>query len=216
MSLTLHYHPLSSACWKVLVALYENDTPFEGRVVDLMDPAQRAEFAKLSPLVKFPVLVDAARARVIAETSIIIEYLARYYPTQVALIPADPELALEARLWDRLYDFYVHDPMQRVVADRLRPKENKDPYGVEQLKSQIQQTYALIEQQMSHWPWAAGGEFTLADCAACPALYYANRVSPIAESQPNVRAYLKRLMERASFARVLREAEPYEGMFPKE
>ncbi|HEY6556895.1 MAG TPA: glutathione S-transferase family protein [Polyangiaceae bacterium] len=216
MSLTLHYHPLSSACWKVLVALYENDTRFEGRVVDLLDPAQRAEFAKISPLVKFPVLVDAVRARVVPETSIIIEHLARHYPGKVALIPADPDAALEARLWDRVYDFYVHDPMQRVVADRLRPKENKDPYGVEQLKSQIQQAYALIEQQMGQKPWAAGDDFTLADCAACPALYYANRVSPIAESQPNVRAYLKRLMERASFARVLREAEPYAAMFPKE
>lgn len=216
MSLTLHYHPLASACWKVLVALYESDAPFRGQIVDLMDPAQRDDFAKLSPLVKFPVLVDDARGRVVPETSIIIEYLSHNYPHNAALIPTDPALALDVRLWDRLFDFYVHDPMQRVVADRLRPKESRDAHGVGQAKSQIQQAYAVIDRHMADKRWAAGDAFSMADCAACPALHYAHRVSPIGDAHGHVRAYLERLTLRDSFARVLREAEPYAAMFPEE
>jgi glutathione S-transferase len=216
MSLTLHYHPLASACWKVLVALYETGTAFRGQLVDLMDPAQRAELAELSPFVKFPVLVDDARQQAIPETSIIIEYLAQYYPGSVTLLPADPAAAVQARLWDRLFDCYVHDPMQRVVGDRLRPKDDRDAYGVAQHKTQLEQAYGVIERHMADKRWALGDTFSIADCAACPALYYADRVAPIGEAHAHVRAYLERLKRRDSFARVLREAEPYAGMFPEE
>jgi glutathione S-transferase len=215
MSLTLHYHPLASACWKVLIALYENDTPFQAHFVDLADPVARADLAKLWPLVKFPVLVDDARGRVVPETSIIIEYLARYHPGKVSLLPKDPDAALTARLRDRFYDFYVHDPMQKIVLDRLRPEEKRDPYGVEQAKSLIEKTYSIIDQDMAKNQWATGDDFTLADCAACPALYYANQVAPIGAAYQHVSAYLKRLTERPSFARVLREAEPYFVNFPR-
>jgi len=215
MSLTLHFHPLASACWKVLVALYENDTPFRGNVVDLSNPAERAALAELWPLMKFPVLVDDVRKSVVPETSIIIEYLDCYHPGKLRFIPTDPDAARQARLGDRFYDFYVHDPMQKIVADRLRPAGTKDPHGVEQSRSLIEHAYSMIDRDMAKRRWAAGDEFTIADCAASPALYYANRVAPIGDAHPNVAAYLKRLMERPSFARVLREAEPYFAMFPK-
>ncbi len=215
MSLTLHFHPLASACWKVLVALYENDTPFRGNIVDLSDPVARAELAKLWPLVKFPVLVDDARGSVVPETSIIIDYLDRYHPGKARFIPDDPDAARQARLADRVYDFYVHDPMQKIVADRLRPEGTKDHHGVEQQKALIEQAYSMLDRDMAKRRWAAGDEFTIADCAACPALYYANRVTPIGDAHPHLAEYLKRLTERPSFARVLREAKPYFHMFPR-
>ena len=160
--------------------------------------------------------ISEYKRRQAGRRSIVIEYLAQHHPGKGALIPADRELALEVRLWDRLFDFYVHEPMQRVVADRLRPKESRDAHGVSQAKAQIQQAYAVIDRHMADKRWAAGDAFSMADCAACPALHYADRVAPIGDAHGHVRAYLERLTRRDSFARVLREAEPYAAMFPEE
>lgn len=214
MTLTLHYHPLASFCWKVLVALYENDTPFEPVIVDLMDPQSRAAFYALWPIGKMPVLVDAARDRTVPESSIIIEYLAQHCPGRTALIPADPDEARRARLADRFYDSYVHAPMQKIVTDRIRPEGKQDPYGVEEARKQLATAYAMIEQDMAAKQWAMGDAFSIADCAACPALFYADKVAPLGEEHPNTAAYLERLKARPSFARVLDEAEPYFRMFP--
>jgi len=212
--LTLHYHPLSSFCWKVLIALYENETPFTAKVVDLGDAAQRAALLRLWPIGKFPVLEDAARDRIVPESSIIIEYLAQHYPGSVTLVPADSSLALQTRLRDRFYDHYVHLPMQRIVADRMRPDAQKDSIGVAAARAQIETAYAMIENDLGDEPWAMGDAFTMADCAAAPALYYANVAVPIGTRRPHTVAYLHRLMTRPSFARVLTEAEPYFQYFP--
>jgi glutathione S-transferase len=216
MSLTLHYHPLSSFCWKVLVALYENDTPFTPHPVDLGDEAERAALLKLWPIGKFPVLRDDATDRTIPETSIIIEHLDHQYPGRTRFIPADPKLALQTRLRDRFYDLYVHLSMQKVVGDRLRPAENKDPYGVEEAKARIQSCYGMIDKEVATKTWTMGEAFSIADCAAAPALFYANKVLPFGEPHKNVAAYLDRLQARPCFARVIREAEPYFKMFPQE
>uniref|UniRef100_B0T5Y2 Glutathione S-transferase domain n=1 Tax=Caulobacter sp. (strain K31) TaxID=366602 RepID=B0T5Y2_CAUSK len=214
MSLTLHMHPLASYCWKVLIALYENDTPFEARLVDLGDPAAAAAFKALWPTGKMPLLQDAARDRVVPETSIIIEYLQAAYPGPVRFIPDDPDAALRVRLLDRLFDLYVMTPMQAIVGDRIRPADAKDPYGVASARSQLAMAYGLIEAELAGRTWAAGEAFSLADCAAAPALFYADKVAPLTDAHPNVSAYLDRLLARPSFARVLREAEPYFAMFP--
>ena len=215
MSLTLHMHPLSSYCWKVLIALYENDTPFEARVLDLGDPAVVAAFKALWPTTKMPLLCDTARDRTVPETSIIIEYLQAIYPGPVRFIPDDPDAALRTRLMDRLFDLYVMTPMQAIVADRIRPADVvKDPYGVAQARTQLAMAYDLLETELAGRTWAAGEAFSLADCAAAPALFYANKVAPLGEDHPIVSAYLDRLLERPSFARVLQEAEPYFTMFP--
>ncbi|MFO0572422.1 MAG: glutathione S-transferase family protein [Polyangia bacterium] len=214
MSLTLYMHPLSSYCWKVLVGLYENATPFTAQVVDLGNEASRAAFLRVWPIGKFPVLRDEARGRTIPESSIILEYLSQHHPGAVALVPADPESALEARLWDRFYDHYVHEPMQKIVGDRLRPPGEGDPLGVEQARERLRTAYGMIEPEMAKRTWAAGEAFTLADCAAAPALHYANRVVPLGDGHKSVAAYLRRLEERPSFARVLREAQPYAHLFP--
>lgn len=216
MSLTLHMHPLASYCWKVLIALYENDTPFEAHLVDLGDPRVVAAFKALWPTARMPLLVDEARDRTVPETSIIIEYLQAAYPGPVRFIPDDPETALRARLLDRLFDNYVQEPMQKIVGDRIRPAGAKDPHGVAHARAQLAMAYDLLEGQLAGRTWAAGEAFSLADCAAAPALFYADKVAPLGAAHPVVSAYLDRLLARPSFARVLQEAEPYFAMFPTE
>jgi glutathione S-transferase len=216
MSLTLHFHPLSSFCWKVLIALYENDTPFTPHSVDLGNEAERAALLKLWPIGKFPVLRDDARDRTIPETSIIIEYLDTHYPGATRFIPADQKLALQTRLRDRFYDLYVHLSMQKIVGDRLRPEGKKDPHGVEEAKARLQSCYGMIDKEVATKPWAMGEAFGLADCAASPALFYANKVMPFGDSNKNLITYFDRLTARPSFARVIKEAEPYFRMFPQE
>jgi glutathione S-transferase len=215
MSLTLYFHPLSSFCQKVLVALYENGTPFEPQIVDLGDETSRADFKKIWPLGKFPVLRDEAKDRTVPEGSIIIEYLAQHYPGKTRFLPTDPDLAWQTRLRDRFYDLYVNVPMQKVVTDRLRPAGKNDSHGVEEAKTLLQTAYGMIEQEMGTRTWAIGDEFTMADCAAAPALFYANMVIPLGDAHRNVAAYLGRLMERPSFARVIEEAKPYLALIPK-
>jgi glutathione S-transferase len=215
MSLKLHFHPLASFCQKVLVALYENDTPFEPHLVDLGDEASAAEFKELWPIGKMPVLRDEARNRTIPESSIIIEYLAQHYPGRRRLLPADPDLARQTRLRDRFYDLYVQEPMQKVVTDRLRPAGAHDPFGVEQAKALLQTAYGMIDEEMATRTWAMGDGFSMADCAAAPALFYANLVLPFGDTHKNAARYLGRLMERPSFARVIEEARPYFALFPQ-
>ena len=225
MSLTLYYHPLSSYCMKALVALYENDTPFTPQLVNLSDERANAEFKKIWPLAKFPVLRDAARARTIPESSIIIEYLAQHYPGKTQLIPADPELARQVRFHDRFFDLHVHEHMGKAITDRLRPAGKNDTYGVEQAKTKLATACAMIDRGMagktlsdktlSDKAWVMGDAFTMADCAAAPALFYANIVLPLADAHKNTAAYLGRLMQRPSFARALKEAEPYFAKIPK-
>ena len=215
MSLKLYFHPLASFCWKALIALYENDTPFEPHVVDLANETSRAEFKKIWPIGKFPVLRDDARDVTVPESSIIIEYLSQHYPGRSQLVPTDADLARQTRLRDRFYDLYVHEPMQKIVGDRLRPPGKNDPHGVEQARAQLQTAYGMIDREMAAKTWAMGDAFTMADCAAAPALFYANKVLPFDGTHKNAAAYLGRLMERPSFARTVKEAQPYFGLFPQ-
>jgi glutathione S-transferase len=215
MSLTLHFHPLSSFCQKALIALYENDIPFEPHIVNLMDAAENAAFRKLWPVGKFPVLRDEARDRTIPESSIIIEYLAQHHPGRSKLVPADEDLARRTRLSDRFFDLYVNVPVGKVVTDRLRPAGKNDPHGVADARALLKTSLDMIEADMAGKIWAMGEAFTMADCAAAPALFYANIVMPFAETHKNAAAYLGRLKARPSYARVLKEAEPYLAMMPK-
>src|SRR5215204_2682639 len=192
MTLVLYFHPLSSFCQKALIALYENGTPFEPRIVDLSDEASRAALLRLWPIGKFPVLRDEARDRLSPESSVIIEYLDQHYPGPAPLVPADPELALKTRLADRFYDLYVHEPMQKIVGDRLRPAGKRDAFGVAQAKARLQTAYAMIGAEMARQMWAAGETFTAADCAAAPALFYARLVLPFGDAHPNLARYFAR------------------------
>jgi glutathione S-transferase len=214
MSLTLHYHPLASFCWKVQIALYENETPFTGEVVNLGDKQASAHFFDLWPVGKMPVLRDDRRDRTVPETTVIIEYLDRYYPGAQKLLPADEELRLDARLWDRFFDFYVQQPMQRIVAQQLRPEAERDPRAVPESTATLQTAYGMLERQMSTRTWVTGDAFTLADCAAFPALFYSGTLVPFAETHPKTANYFERLTQRPSVRRVIDEARPYFKFYP--
>lgn len=172
------------------------------------------EWLTLWPLGKFPVLRDPVRDATLAEASIIIEYLALHEPGTFHPLPASADAALEARLMDRLFDNYVMTPVQALVADRLRPPAAPDPHGVTEARAVLTKAYGVLEQRLAGRPWAAGREFSLADCAAAPSLYYADRIVPLRQDHPQLGAYLDRLEARPSFARVLREMQPWWHMFP--
>jgi glutathione S-transferase len=210
MTLVLHAHPFSSYSQKVLIALYENATPFTSRL--LGDADSFAELAKLWPLRLMPVLTDGDE--VVREASIIVEHLMLRHPGPVRLIPQDSEAALKVRFLDRVFDNYVMAPMQRVVFDALRGAGERDPRGVADAKARLDQSYEWIDGELKGRPWAAGEAFTLADCAAAPSLFYADWVHPIAEKFGTVRAYRARLLRRPSFARAVEEARPYRAFFP--
>lgn len=216
MSLKLYFHPLASFCHKALIALYERGVAFEPVLVDLGDERSSAVFRAIWPMAKMPVLRDEARGHTVAESTIIIEYLDTYYPDGTPFLPLAEDRAWQTRLWDRVYDHYVQEPMQKIVTDRLRPDGKNDSFGVDQAKGQLREAYDMIDQVMESKTWTMGNDFTLADCAAAPALFYANTVVPFGPAHRNLPAYLDRLMERPSFARVLAEAQPYFGLFPME
>ncbi|HKS62639.1 MAG TPA: glutathione S-transferase family protein, partial [Xanthobacteraceae bacterium] len=178
MSLTLHFHPLSSFCHKALIALYENGTPFTPNIVNLMDDGERTALRKLWPIGKFPVLRDDARGETVPESSVIIEYLDQHYPGTTRFIPADREQMRETRLRDRFFDLYLHLPMQRIVGERLRPADKKDPHGLAEARTTADTALGMVEQQMAAGLWAMGDTFTIADCAAAPPLFYLDKIAP--------------------------------------
>ena len=213
MTLQLFYHPLASYCWKVLIALYESGTEFEGHIVDLGNREQRAELEALWPFVKFPLLRDTTTGEVTPESTILLEWLALRQPSARWLLAADEARALRTRALDRFFDTYVHEPMQKIVGDKLRGEGQHDPTGVEAARATLTTAYATLERRIDG-AWADGDAFSLADCAAYPALYYANRVQSIPADHLKTRAYLARLNARPSVQRVMKEAEPYLHLFP--
>ncbi|MEO6299898.1 MAG: glutathione S-transferase family protein [Paracoccaceae bacterium] len=213
MPLTLYSHPLASYCHKVLIALYENDTPFTAYLLDLGNPGEAAKFVDLWPVGKMPVLHDSDRNTTIAESSIIIEYLDQHH-FRAKLLPADAQQNLDTRLWDRFCDLHIHEHMQKVVADSLRPDGSKDPTGVTDAHNRLKTAYAMLDRHMANRDWPAAERFTLADCAATPALFYASIVSPFPPDHPHLTAYFERLLARPSVQRVLAEARPFFQYFP--
>lgn len=211
MSLVLHQHPFAMVCWKVLIALYERDLPFTADLVE----ADRSALAAMWPPASIPVLVDDGA--VVPESSIIVEHLDRHGDAP-PLIPPAPQQALQARLWDRVADGYLTTPVQRIVGDALRAPEAKDQHGVSQAHATLDLAYATLEHQLSgreHGRWLAGEEFTLADCAAAPALHYADVLHPLdRDARPALSGYFDQLLARPSVARVVDEARPYRELFP--
>jgi glutathione S-transferase len=211
VSLRLYAHPFSSYCQKVLIPLYENQTPFELRLLALGDERVAAEHAALWPLKRMPVLVDDDRT--VVEASIIVEHLDLCHPGPIRLIPPDPRAALDVRMMDRFFDNYVMTPMQKIVGNALRSPEHRDPQGVADARTLLDAAYSWLDGVVRGREWAAGA-FSLADCAAAPALLYADWVHPIGDAFSHVRAYRQRLLARPSFARAVEEARPYRPLFP--
>ena len=208
--LTLYAHPFSSYCQKVLVALWENETPFIYR--HLEEPGAGEEMHRLWPIGQFPVLVDAGRT--VAESSIIIEHLDLHHPGPVRFLPEDRKAALEVRFLDRFFDNHVMNAMQKPVAEALRKEGARREIAHAEARVALDTAYAWLEERLEDRLWAAGGDFTLADCAAAPALFYADWVHEIGGAFPILRAYRRRLLERPSFARAVEEGRPYRHYFP--
>ena len=207
----LFAHPFSSYCQKVLVALYENDTGFELR--HLEQAPYMDELAALWPMKRFPVLVDGDRT--VLEASTIIEYVQLRHPGPAPMLPADPLQAVQVRMLDRFFDNYVSTPQQKVVFDRLRAEGDRDPYGVAEARRMLETSYAWLERHLADGrTWAAGEDFSLADCAASPFLFYADWTHPIPQSHARVHAYRARLLARPAFARAVDEARPFRAYFP--
>jgi glutathione S-transferase len=208
----LFAHPFSSYSQKALIALYENEIPFTFRMLAPDNPENGAEFAARWPIQRFPILVDGNRT--IFEASSIIEYLDVHYPGRSRLIPVDPDLAIDVRMMDRVFDNYVMGMMQKSVLDAIRPPDVRDAHGVAEARAMLDAAYAWLDGRMADREWAVGEAFTLADCAAAPALFYADWAQPIPPRFANLTAYRQRLLARPSFARAVEEARPYRAFFP--
>jgi glutathione S-transferase len=211
-ALTLHEHPFASYCWKALIALYERDVPFARSQID--DDADRARLAELWPMASMPVLEDADAGIALPESTIVVEYLDRFGDAP-SLIPPEPDAALRARLWDRVIDGHVQTPMQKIVLDSIRPEGTGDPHGIEAAREDLGRIYPVLDQQLRGGDWLAGPDFTLADCAAAPALFYARAVRRWDEDRlADLTRYYEALTSRSSVARVIDEARPFRDFFP--
>ncbi len=207
----LYTHPFSSYCQKALIAFYENGTPFEERFLE--DPGAMDELAALWPMKRFPLLVDGDRT--VMEATAIIEYLTALYPGPTRLIPQDPILAVETRMMDRVFDNYVNRPQQDIIFEAIRPEgANPDPYGVTRAREMLETSYVWLNERMAGREWAAGDSFSLADCAAAPALFYADWTHEIPANLGHLIAYRQRLLARPSFARCVEEARRFRPYFP--
>ena len=212
MAPILYGHPFASFVWKPLIALYEREVTFTFRMVDPDHPQNQTRIAELSPTGQFPALVDGDRE--IVESNCVIEYLDLFHGDTSPMVPRDSREALEARMMTDVFDDYVQAPMQRIVGDALRAQDEKDPRGVADAHSLLDRTYAWLDRRMQGREWAAGARFTIADCAAAPALFYSDWVRAIPPDQAALVAYRARLLARPSVARVVNEARPYRGFFP--
>jgi glutathione S-transferase len=209
--LTLYAHPFAAYCWKVLIALYENATPFGYRVVE--HAADWAELEALWPIKKFPVLTDGNTT--VVESTIIVEYLMRRFPGPAQMIPTNEDAALAVRSMDRVFDNYVMTPMQTLVSDRMRTDSEREAKSAADARKLLNVVYGWLETQVTHESWLCGGTFSLAECSAAPALFYADWVHPIGDRFPGVLAYRRRVLARPSVARVVGEARPYRTLFPR-
>ena len=212
MTLALYGHPFSSYTQKALIALYENNTPFEFREVGPETPEHFAEVERRSPVGKFPMLVDGARS--LAEASIIIEYLQMNHPGPVRLIPDDPAAALEVRFMDRFFDLHVMDAMQIAVEAALGRVAMTREDGLALATQRLERAYAWLDKYLGTRTWAAGEAYSMADCAASMALFYADWIYRIPEKYAVVRAYRARLLARPSYARAVDEARRFRHFFP--
>jgi glutathione S-transferase len=208
----LYYFPLSGYSQKTLTALYEKGAKFEPVLVNLFNPTEKAEYAKVNRLGKVPFLHVSEGDWKVPESSIIIEYIDRHCPGGTKLIPDDPDLARQVRFRDRLFDLYVNEPTGKIFFDGMRPEGSKDPYGVKLAHERLESTLTLVDEIMAKNTWAMGDAFTMADCAAAPALNQVKMMGMLGKYR-HVEAYANRLCERPSYARVLKEAEPFMAQF---
>lgn len=212
MTLVLYAHPFSSYCQKVEIALYESGISFALKMLGPETPENFEAFSRMWPIKRMPLLLDDGRP--IMESSVIIEHLTLHHAAAAELLPRDAAATLDIRFMDRFFDNYVMTPMQRIVADHLRPAEKRDPQTITDARALLDDVYAWLDARMASREWASGNRFSMADCAAAPALFYADWVHPISDDLPAAKAYRARLLARPSVTRAVNEARPYRSLFP--
>jgi len=206
----LYGHHFSSYTWKALIALYANEIDFEFRPLDEDHPENVAVVQGAGPLGKFPVLQDGDN--LIFESTTIIEYIANRSPGPEMLVPHDPDAAIGVRMLDRVFDNYVMNIMQQAVNEYLRHPENPDPQLLEDVRAQLRRSYAWIDGWLEYYP--VQGQITLVECAAAPALFYADWVEPISDQFPRLQAWRAHLLSLEPVARCVEDARPYRANFP--
>lgn len=211
MSMILHGHPFSSYTWKALIALYEKDLPFTLQSVEddlAANPEKGGRLGQIWPRNTFPVLEDGDK--VLIESSIVIEHLDLTYPETKRLVPTDPAEAFKVRFMDRIFDNHVMANMQAVVGEHLPfITEKPDPMRIDRAKNALATMYRWLDEHLPEDGWACGEEFTLADCAGAPSLFYADWVHPIPDDCARVKAYRARALARPSVARAVDGGRPY-------
>ena len=209
MSLLLFGHPFSSYTWKALIPLYADGTPFAFRNVDASQPGAMDELKALWPIGKFPLLVDDGRP--IAEATCIIEHLQAHHPGPNRWIPAG-EQGRQVRFLDRFFDLHIQGNFHPAVSHAIWP--DGEGLGAQRGRAALLVAYDWLEANLPDAPWAAGDEFTLADCAAAPALFYADWVERIGDERPRLQSYRARLLAHPAVSRAVEEARPYRHYFP--
>jgi glutathione S-transferase len=209
-ALALYGHPFSSYTWKALIALYANDTPFEFRIVDDEHPEHGALVQTVGPLGKFPVLADGDN--LIFEASSIIEYIAKHYPGQEMLVPENTDAAIGMRMLERVFDNYVMGPMQVVVDEHIRQPGAPDEARIAEAKQRLLRSYAWLEGWLEYYPPL--GNVSMIECAAAPALFYADWVQPIGADFPRLARWRAHLLALPAVARCVDDARPYRAFFP--
>jgi glutathione S-transferase len=208
--LKLYYNPLSTYSQKAMIAFNEKGVAYESNVVNLMSPEGRAAFEQVNPLGKLPFMKPSEDWQVPESTSII-EYLEDKFPNTPRLIPADREAARLVRFMDRMSDLYYNDPVVELLFQPLGFR-GKDEEKAAKARKYVAISHGHWDKRLASQLWMCGDQFTMADCAAIPAMYYAQTAAPF-EAFPNVVAYWKRAQERPSYAKVVAEFEPiWKGM----
>jgi glutathione S-transferase len=211
VTLQLFGHPFSSYTQKVLIALWADETPFEYRILEQDHPENMEELKRHWPFGQFPLLLDDGRP--FAESTPIIEHLQAEHGGIHRWIPGG-DIGRRVRFLDRFFDLYVMDQMSLAVFNAIRPEDSRDPYGVARAMGRLRTAYDWLEENLGDGPWAVGEEFTLADCAAAPSLFYADWVEEIGLGRPRLSAYRARLLAHPVIKRAVDEARPYRSYFP--
>jgi|SRR5208337_3675388 len=196
---------LSNFVTKSKIAMYEKGLP-----VELTPPPgggfKSAEYLAINPLGKIPAL--DADGTIIAESEIINEYLEDKYPAN-PLLPKSPEARAKARSFTRFHDLYL-DPPLRALLGQMNPA-NRDAKIVSDKVAELNRAADLLEQMMAGGGYAAGADFTLADCALAPTILFATQLmgvfgaKPILEGRPKLAAWWSHVQERPSVKKALGE-----------
>lgn len=203
----LYYMPLSTYSQKTLLGLHEKELQFERVIVNLEDDVQAGEYRALHPLGTVPLMI-ANDGRKIPESTSILEYVDHRYGAGSRLLPRDPELAQQTRFGDRMFDLYLNDSVVAILTEQRKPEAQRDAPLVARMRQRIDAIYRYMEELLARRDWINGERFSLADCAAAPALLYAQHVAPF-DNRCYISAYWKRIQARPAHRQLMEEVRPW-------